>query len=143
MRIRTDDGTEVPFGSVARAELARGFTTINRVVLCDDAGTVLATLGAGYGAHFLLDRASVEKQAGQPPPRQGQDGGLLLASDLHPARLRLLAQNSRRMGLGVGRVQAVVVVRVHRGSKDDLALVGQADRPPPPLPRVAQSRQQQ
>ena len=31
MRIRTGDGTEVPFASVARAELARGFTTINRV----------------------------------------------------------------------------------------------------------------
>jgi multidrug efflux pump subunit AcrB len=31
MRIRTEDGTEVPFGSVARAQLARGFTTINRV----------------------------------------------------------------------------------------------------------------
>jgi multidrug efflux pump subunit AcrB len=31
MRIRTADGTEVPFGSVARATLARGYTTINRV----------------------------------------------------------------------------------------------------------------
>lgn len=31
MRIRTGDGTEVPFASVARATLARGFTTINRV----------------------------------------------------------------------------------------------------------------
>lgn len=31
MRIRTADGTEVPFGSVARASLARGYTTINRV----------------------------------------------------------------------------------------------------------------
>ncbi len=31
MRIRTADGTEVPFSSVARAELARGYTTIRRV----------------------------------------------------------------------------------------------------------------
>jgi multidrug efflux pump subunit AcrB len=31
MRIRTADGTEVPFASVARATLSRGFTTINRV----------------------------------------------------------------------------------------------------------------
>jgi multidrug efflux pump subunit AcrB len=31
MRIRTDDGTEVPFASVARAKLAQGFTTIHRV----------------------------------------------------------------------------------------------------------------
>lgn len=31
MRIRTEDGTEVPFTSVARAELARGYTTIRRV----------------------------------------------------------------------------------------------------------------
>ncbi len=31
MRIRTADGTEVPFASVARAELARGYTTIRRV----------------------------------------------------------------------------------------------------------------
>ncbi|NND69312.1 MAG: efflux RND transporter permease subunit [Halioglobus sp.] len=31
MRIRTQDGTEVPFASVARAELARGYTTIRRV----------------------------------------------------------------------------------------------------------------
>jgi multidrug efflux pump subunit AcrB len=31
MRIRTADGTEVPFSSVARATLARGYTTIRRV----------------------------------------------------------------------------------------------------------------
>jgi multidrug efflux pump subunit AcrB len=31
MRIRTKDGTEVPFTSVARAELGRGYTTIRRV----------------------------------------------------------------------------------------------------------------
>jgi len=31
MRIRTNDGTEVPFSSVARAKLARGYTTIRRV----------------------------------------------------------------------------------------------------------------
>ena len=31
MRIRTADGTEVPFGSVAQATLSRGYTTINRV----------------------------------------------------------------------------------------------------------------
>ena len=31
MRIRTTDGTEVPFSSVARATLARGYTTIRRV----------------------------------------------------------------------------------------------------------------
>jgi multidrug efflux pump subunit AcrB len=31
MRIRTADGTEVPFSSVASAKLARGFTTIRRV----------------------------------------------------------------------------------------------------------------
>ena len=31
MRIRRADGTEVPFPSVATAELARGYTTINRV----------------------------------------------------------------------------------------------------------------
>jgi multidrug efflux pump subunit AcrB len=31
MRIRTADGTEVPFTSVARAELTRGYTTIRRV----------------------------------------------------------------------------------------------------------------
>ena len=31
MRIRTEDGTEVPFSSVARASLARGYTTIRRV----------------------------------------------------------------------------------------------------------------
>ena len=31
MRIRTNDGTEVPFSSVARATLARGYTTIRRV----------------------------------------------------------------------------------------------------------------
>ncbi|MBT4520923.1 MAG: efflux RND transporter permease subunit, partial [Halieaceae bacterium] len=31
MRIRTRDGTEVPFSSVARGTLARGYTTINRV----------------------------------------------------------------------------------------------------------------
>jgi len=31
MRIRTADGTEVPFTSVARASLARGYTTIRRV----------------------------------------------------------------------------------------------------------------
>lgn len=31
MRIRTSDGIEVPFGSVARASLARGYTTIRRV----------------------------------------------------------------------------------------------------------------
>ena len=31
MRIRTSDGTEVPFGSVARIKLARGYTTINRI----------------------------------------------------------------------------------------------------------------
>ncbi len=31
MRIRTADGTEVPFTSVARIELARGYTTIRRV----------------------------------------------------------------------------------------------------------------
>ncbi len=31
MRIRTADGTEVPFSSVARASLARGYTTIRRV----------------------------------------------------------------------------------------------------------------
>jgi multidrug efflux pump subunit AcrB len=31
MRIRKADGTEVPFPSVATAELARGYTTINRV----------------------------------------------------------------------------------------------------------------
>ncbi|KAA1188170.1 efflux RND transporter permease subunit [Pseudohalioglobus sediminis] len=31
MRIRTADGTEVPFSSVARARLGRGYTTINRV----------------------------------------------------------------------------------------------------------------
>jgi multidrug efflux pump subunit AcrB len=31
MRIRTADGTEVPFGSVANATLGRGFTTIKRV----------------------------------------------------------------------------------------------------------------
>ncbi len=30
MRIRTADGTEVPFTSVARAKLSRGYTTINR-----------------------------------------------------------------------------------------------------------------
>ena len=31
MRIRTTDGTEVPFASVAKATLSRGYTTINRV----------------------------------------------------------------------------------------------------------------
>ncbi|MAT94211.1 MAG: cobalt-zinc-cadmium resistance protein [Halioglobus sp.] len=31
MRIRTADGTEVPFASVARASLARGYTTIRRI----------------------------------------------------------------------------------------------------------------
>ncbi len=31
MRIRTADGTEVPFSSVARATLARGYTTIRRI----------------------------------------------------------------------------------------------------------------
>jgi multidrug efflux pump subunit AcrB len=31
MRIRTADGTEVPFASVAEATLSRGYTTINRV----------------------------------------------------------------------------------------------------------------
>ena len=32
MRIRTSDGTEVPFSSVAKATLARGYTTIRRGV---------------------------------------------------------------------------------------------------------------
>lgn len=39
---------------------------------------VLATLGAGYAAHFLLARAPAEKQTAQLPPRPGPDAGLLL-----------------------------------------------------------------
>ena len=36
---------------------------------------VLATLGAGYGAHFLLDRIPARTETGQLQPRPGPDGG--------------------------------------------------------------------
>jgi thiol-disulfide isomerase/thioredoxin len=39
---------------------------------------VFATLGAGYAAHFLLDRATGDKQTSQLQPRPGPDAGPLL-----------------------------------------------------------------
>ncbi len=50
MRIRTAEGIEVPFSSVARAELGRGFTTINRV----------------GGQRVVSVRADVDRRANNP-----------------------------------------------------------------------------
>lgn len=72
MRIRTPDGAEMPFGTVARASTGRGFSAINRVdrqrvvsVIADvdrtqiTANEVLADLGAGDIQAIMRDHPRV------------------------------------------------------------------------------------
>jgi multidrug efflux pump subunit AcrB len=96
MRIRTEDGIEVPFASVARAELARGFTTINRVdgrrvvrVLADVDRTlntpeaILAALQKNELRQILADHPGVGyRLAGEAEERYDSMGSLISAAFL-------------------------------------------------------------
>jgi multidrug efflux pump subunit AcrB len=95
MRIRTADGTEVPFSSVAEANLSRGYTTINRVdgqrVVNVIAGvnrtittpeTVLATLGKGELAEILSRHPGVKYQLSGEAEEASDSVGSLFSTAL-------------------------------------------------------------
>jgi multidrug efflux pump subunit AcrB len=91
MRIRTPDGSEIPFASVARAELGRGFSSIRRAdrqrvvnVTADvdrtqtTSGQVLASLAAGSLYEVVRDNPGMSyRLEGEQKEQSEAIGGLL------------------------------------------------------------------
>lgn len=91
MRIRTPDGAEVPFATVARASVGRGFSSINRVdrerivsVIADvdrsqiTANEVLSDLGAGQIQEIMRDHPRVSYSLEGEQAEQAQALGSLI-----------------------------------------------------------------